>query len=129
MREHRSGEPLGQFRTDLSGFLFFRQEGIMYGVPGIRARLIALRSGFLQTPPRGDALAFSQYLVYSVSRQCWIHHTGDLHPISSRPCRAYTSAQTVAGHNTRPAGQAQSRCTKKEKELKDEKGWKVFPVG
>ena len=26
-----------------------------------------------------------QYLVYAVSRQCWILRTGDLHPISSRP--------------------------------------------
>ena len=44
--------------------------------------------GFLQTVGRPPALAFDSYFCNTGSR------TGDLHPISSRPCRAYTIQST-----------------------------------
>jgi hypothetical protein len=60
-------------------------------------RLIALHSGFLQTPPRDDALAFGYYFRYHHKMMERGSHTGDFHPISSRPCRAYTTEFTRQG--------------------------------
>ncbi len=52
-------------------------------------RLIPLRSSFLRTVSHDSALAFGQYLYLYYHRLD--SYIGDLHPIGSRPCQAYTT--------------------------------------
>ena len=80
-----------------------------------RLWLARVRFGFLRTPPRGDAPRFSGsstclrllLLVVFISMNTIGSRTGDFHPISSRPCRAYTttcsrppSARVCARHES-----------------------------
>jgi hypothetical protein len=51
---------------------------------------IASRSGFLRTVPRGSALCLRLVLVQMCQTHLQDSRTGDFHPISSRPCLAYT---------------------------------------
>ena len=53
--------------------------------PSSRLRAVALQRAGTETPLPSASTWFTLS-----SRQCWILRTGDLHPISSRPCRAYT---------------------------------------
>ena len=54
-------------------------------------RLAVLLSGFLSTVGHPPVVAFGSYCSYPLSREYGGARTGDFHPISSRPCWAYTT--------------------------------------
>jgi hypothetical protein len=57
-------------------------------------RLTALHSGFLQTTLHDNALAFGWYFRYHHYMMERGSYTEDFNLLSSRPCRAYTSASS-----------------------------------
>jgi hypothetical protein len=74
--------------------------GVPHLVSGSCASPHIFGLGFLQTPPRGDALAL--LLAFG----CAYTWHGDLHPVSSVPCPAHTARHEPRGSPRRLPGRA-----------------------